>query len=256
MKVIFLNTWHGELRDELRAYVMRHLQSTDVFCFQESNKSDRDAYKDLLADNFVLQSAEKQGENVDVVYGNATYVRKDISIVETGVLFAEGENELHTGLATYLKLNSAEGKVTICNVHGAPYPGHKLDCAARLYQSEKILEKFTDDDRVIIGGDFNLLPDTKSVQMFNEHGYQDLIADFDVTTTRNRITFERFPNDIQYHADYVFVSPGLQVNSFVVPSEIVSDHQPLELSVSISAEDWFIESMMREESQGNPQLTI
>jgi endonuclease/exonuclease/phosphatase family metal-dependent hydrolase len=116
-----------------------------------------------------------------------------------------------------------------------PLPGHKIDTPKRLYQSEAILNMFEEKGAVIIGGDFNLLPHTQSVQTFVEQGYRNLITEFDIKTTRNQITYERHPDNIQYYADYAFVSPAIEVIDFIVPTDIVSDHQPLELTFNCLA---------------------
>jgi endonuclease/exonuclease/phosphatase family metal-dependent hydrolase len=83
----------------------------------------------------------------------------------------------------------------------------------------------------IIGGDFNLLPETKSAQMFEENDYRSLIKEFRIRTTRNRLAWELYPNDKQYYADYVFVSPGVNVKEFSVPENEISDHLALILRV-------------------------
>jgi len=242
MKVIFLNTWHGQLRDELRAYVQQNMHTTDAFCFQEAHGDDRLPYDDLLTDDFALHAVNRQNESNGSWYGNVIYVRKNFHIAETGGLFTEDTEGHEVGIAAYLTLKINDTKLTICNVHGIPYPGDKLDSPARLYQSKTILNAFADTQNVIIGGDFNLLPHTTSIQTFSDNGYQNLIADFAIESTRNRITYEKYPEDIQYFADYAFVSPGLKVNDFIVPTEIVSDHQPLELDFDLPGNQQLVDA--------------
>jgi len=231
MKIIFLNTWRGELRDELRAYVHRHIGDTEVFCFQEADDANRSAYEDLLEDDYKLHTAQRQ-ESDGSWFGNAIYVRNDLAIVDTGGIFLESKPDFIVGIAAYVTLEADNGKLTICNVHGISQPGHKLDTPERLYQSHEIIETLKGHEAVIVGGDFNLLPETQSVQTFTEHGYRSLITDYDIKSTRNRITYERYPNSIQYFADYAFVSPRVKVVDFVVPTDVVSDHQPLELTIA------------------------
>jgi endonuclease/exonuclease/phosphatase family metal-dependent hydrolase len=232
MKIIFLNTWHGKLRDELRSYVERHLLTTDVFCFVEATESDREPYEDLLG-GYERHYAQRLHGTNGSWYANIIYVRKGIDIVSKGVLF-NGDTQGHeVGLAIHATLQVNGSSVTVCAIHGQPYPGDKLDSHARLYQSQVLLETFNGKESVIIGGDFNLLPQTDSIRVFSKSGYRDLIEEYAIKTTRNHITFEQYPDDIQYYADYIFVTPDLTVTGFVVPTEIVSDHQPLELHISI-----------------------
>lgn len=79
----------------------------------------------------------------------------------------------------------------------------------------------------ILGGDFNTLPDEKSITMFETAGYKSLIKDFAVNTTRNRYVWERYPKNKMYYSDYVFVERGTKLKSFDVPGIEVSDHLPM-----------------------------
>jgi len=94
------------------------------------------------------------------------------------------------------------------------------------------LSKCTDPK--VIGGDFNLMPDTESVGLFEKSGYKNLIKDFDIKTTRSSLNSGKYPEgDIQYFADYAFVSPEVKVKDFKVPQVEISDHLPLILEFEI-----------------------
>ncbi|MBC7564632.1 endonuclease/exonuclease/phosphatase family protein [Candidatus Saccharibacteria bacterium] len=237
------------MKSELRAYVEKHLHDTEVFCFQEAALEDRMAYEALLADNFMLHSAQRR-QTGGGWYGNAIYARKGIAVLKNGSLFTAGADGFDVGIAAFLTLQLSDVELTICNVHGVPRPGHKLDTPDRLYQSKMILDTFKDNQAVIIGGDFNLLPHTQSIQTFVEHGYRNLVTDFEIKTTRNRISYEKYPNAIQYYADYAFVSPSIKVIDFVVPGDLVSDHQPLELTF-----DCLVPSLILQ-PDSRPQLAL
>jgi len=89
----------------------------------------------------------------------------------------------------------------------------------------------------IVIGDFNLLPDTESIKKFEVYGYQNLIEDFAIKSTRNRIAWEQFKNEPgfvkQHYADYCFVSKDVKVKKFTVPNIEVSDHLPLILEFEV-----------------------
>lgn len=230
MKILFLNTWHATLADELQTYIQNNLSSTSIFCFQEADSTSRALYENLLLPDFELFET-KRLEVDGTWYTNATYVRRTLKVVERYDLFLEQPEGMHLGVANYVTVEQDGKRITVCNVHGIPQPGNKLDSPARLYQTETLINTFAEHESVVIGGDFNLLPEAQSVRSFAEHGYRNLIVDYNVQTTRNAYTFDKYPNNIQYYADYVFVSPILTVTSFVVPEVIVSDHQPLEVIV-------------------------
>jgi len=71
-------------------------------------------------------------------------------------------------------------------------------------------------------GDFNLLPETKSLIMFEDAGMKNLIKEYNITSTRNK--FKKFNKKI---SDYVFVSNNVNVSSFKVPDVLISDHLPM-----------------------------
>lgn len=228
MELTFLNTWHGELHDELRRYVETERQSVDVFCLQEAHANEQAAYGDVLAD-YQKYYAEKQQPNLSLA--NVIFVRNGIEVTESGTLLNEGSG---IGFANYVVVKQGGVETSICNVHGIPHPGHKLDSPERLEQSKTIIDYFSNKNRVIIGGDFNLLPEAESVKMFEQYGYQNLIGRYAIQTTRNYIALDAYPDSPQYYADYVFTSPDVGVVDFSVPSTIVSDHQPLRLSVDLT----------------------
>ena len=229
MELTFLNTWHGELHDELRGYVRDTRKDVDVFCFQEAHLSEQSAYEDLLAD-YQRYYDEKVQENL--LLSNVIFVRKGIEVVSSGTLLNEGSD---IGFANYVVLKKGDTETSICNVHGIPHPGHKLDSPERIEQSTRIIDFFSQKRRVIIGGDFNLLPEAESVKIFEKRGYRNLIGDYAIKATRNYIALDAYPDNPQYYADYTFTSPDIDVINFDVPSLIVSDHQPLRLRVDTAS---------------------
>ena len=225
VNIIFLNTWHSEMPPELHAYVKGIVATVDVFCFTEAFESDLYIYDEVLAD-FSKIAVEKRHETLR--FGNVMYVRKGMKILESDTFFTD---DTSVGLAHYATLEKNGVQTVVCSMHGIPYPGDKLDTSERLRQTKVLLEAFAGRKRVVIGGDFNLLPDTESIRQFAASGYRDLISDYGIQTTRNYLTFEKYPDSPQYFADYAFTSPDIAVRDFIVPAVIVSDHQPLELSI-------------------------
>lgn len=229
MKIISLNTWHSKLRDELRAYIAAHLDTTDVFCFQEASQADRQVYADLLEANFHCFTAEHFVSD-SLQFANTFFVRNTYVIDDHKVVFEPSEVDPELGMATSITLEKDGKRLIIYNVHGTPKPANKLDSPGRLRQTELLLENFAFVESAVFIGDFNLLPETRSIRLFSEHGFNDLIKEYKIPTTRNRITFEAYPDSIQYYADYAFTA-SVTVDDFVVPDTIVSDHQPLELEI-------------------------
>jgi endonuclease/exonuclease/phosphatase family metal-dependent hydrolase len=138
------------------------------------------------------------------------------------------------GLGLYTSLNIGGNNVYICNVHGIAKPGNKLDSVGRLRQSKELIDFFNDKKGMkIIGGDFNLLPDTKSIKTFEENGYRNLVKEFKIDTTRNHYSWDKYPDTKQYYADYVFVPQDTSINTFEVIKNEISDHLPLILELKL-----------------------
>ncbi len=194
----------------------------DIFCLQEA-ESEMLAIADSLLPNHTKLYNEKYVAEYDH-FNQAIYVANDITIQDSGELLRA--DNLH-GLANYIQIMIDGEPLYICNVHGTPKPSDKLDTQARVSQSQILIDFFADKPgQKIIGGDFNLLPINQSIKAFAQAGYKDLISDYGITSTRNHISWEKYPDSKQYFADYVFVSASVPVVSYQVPYNEVSDHLP------------------------------
>ena len=108
------------------------------------------------------------------------------------------------------------------NVHGLWQNSIKGDTEAKIEQSKKILvlaEK--SKGKKIICGDFNLLPNTKSIQMLGDK-YRNLIEEYAIKDTRGSL----YTKELR-HSDYAFVDKDIEVSNFSVPDMSVSDRLPL-----------------------------
>lgn len=225
MKIVFLNAWNGKIKISLRKFISDHIWTTDVFCFMEADKQFQQNCDDLLID-FEHVECQKNviGENGCF---QSTYINKKMVLMES-LSVLNDDHEVGMGLYTKIKLKIP---CSILNVHGVALPGNKLDYSKRIRQSREIIEfmKMIDGPK-IIGGDFNLEPNTESVKMFEKNGYRNLIKEYNITTTRNHLSWDLYP-DKQLFADYVFVSPDIKIKSFEVPDIEISDHLPLILEI-------------------------
>ena len=227
MKIVFLNTLDAEITEPLRAFLQKHIVDTDVFCFQECYGNMRALFAEFAAP-FTEISGTKQMQSEDSSFTNITLVRNTISIEDSST----NTDTSNTGLALFCTLQYNGTLIHIANVHGLPRPG-KLDNPNRLQQSQEIIDAFQNAKGIkIIGGDINVDLDTESVALFEKAGYKNLIRDFAIKTTRNEISWTKYPGNELYYSDYVFVK-DTEVTTFEVPPEIVSDHQPMILTVNL-----------------------
>ena len=261
MKLISLNTWGGKYFDDLIVFIKKH-KDTDIFCLQEiyDTKSDIKQYKTLIRANLLAEvknilsdfnyyyfptlfgyDDEAEKTDFDVSYGLAVFVSKSIKVDYRQNYFIYRTKSLRqidkkfSNLATPLQVISFHlnnKKILIFNFHGTSFPADKLDTKNRLDQSKKIKEilNYFEGAKILVG-DFNLLPQTKSIQMVEEH-MRNLIREYHIERTRSRLSPFFGKVDFQKYADYTFVSKEIKVKSFTVPDVQVSDHLPMILEFS------------------------
>lgn len=104
----------------------------------------------------------------------------------------------------------------------------KGDSSDRIKQSQNIINFLSTkkDRKIILTGDFNLSPQTESLQLFEDFGLENLITRFAITDTRTSL----YEKENRF-ADYTFVSKDITVSEFTVLPDEVSDHAPLYLEI-------------------------
>ncbi len=244
MKIISLNVWGGRQHESLLAFFKEH-QNVDVFCLQEVYHEAEGKDTIWKGANFnTLRDLQNVLPDHEVFYhphledwwGLAMFVKKGIPVKEVGEEFVhlykrhnlDIEVYGHTAKnLQYLKTSENGKELTILNFHGLWNGKGKTDSSERLDQSRKIVEHLSSINHdVVLCGDFNLLPETESIQIIQNSGLRNLIAEYGVTSTRTELYSK--PDKF---ADYAFVSQGLSVKEFTVLPDIVSDHSPLLIEV-------------------------
>lgn len=236
MKIIFLNCWNAKTGEVFFNFVKENSLRTDIFCFQEVDPKLFSNLQELLPNHVGRYATENKIELLGYIYGEAIFVKKGLNIVSSGKvnLFRQVINDV--GYMQYANIRMSGKMIYLANIHGKARPGHKLDTPARLRQSKLIINFLKNKPGLkIIGGDFNLLPDTRSTRLFEKAGYRNLIKDFEIKATRNRLSWETLKKgeEKQHYADYVFTSPGIKVSGFEVPDIEISDHLPLVLDFEV-----------------------
>lgn len=257
MRLITLNTWANRIHEPVIDFVKREAPQTDIFCFQEVYHTTSDQahtgpdqteradalaqFRSVLDADFFCTFAPVQSNYANhgpvdfhLEYGNATFVRRTLEIVEESSVYVyRGADDLHPDdqrgrarRAIVTKIKTPEDqRYTIINLHGLWQAGtNKADNPDRFEQSRRLRAVIDQSDApVIIAGDFNLLPDGQSMAILEE-GMRNLIKEYNVTSTRSSL----YPKPIRL-ADYILVSPEIKVIDFKVLEDEVSDHLPLAL---------------------------
>lgn len=253
MKVISLNTWGGKAgTDGLISFFKAH-QDTDIFCLQEIFNGG-EAFRGMKAARFSLDHFDPKlltriqealpghtahfRPHVEDFFGLATFVRNDVEIA------AEGEVSIYREKGYYSRENIGDQhrilqyvtpidpQCTIINLHGLWNGQGKRDSEDRLLQSDRILTFIESlNGPYILLGDFNLRPETESIQKLEAAGMRNLITEYSIPSTRTSLYDSR---DTEPHADYVFVSDGIEVKDFAVLPDEVSDHAALYIEFDLS----------------------
>lgn len=256
MKLICLNTWGGKIYKPLIDFIKGNLNDTDIFCFQEvfNTKSNVKQHNGIRANllgelikllpNFQFYySVEISGfddeavpVDFDLTVGKAIFVKNTIKINDTGNLliykdpsqkFLKKDFSNLPVTLLYITLTISNKLLIICNIHGTAFPGSKLDTKLRLEHSRRIKEFLqTKKGAKIIAGDFNLLPKTQSIRIF-EDNMINLIKKFNIKRTRSNLSPYFGKTSFQKFADYIFVSKDIIVKTFQVSHMEISDHLPL-----------------------------
>jgi endonuclease/exonuclease/phosphatase family metal-dependent hydrolase len=92
----------------------------------------------------------------------------------------------------YMKIYHDGKPLTIFNIHGLWNGQGKDDTPERIIQSQKAIDFITSTSYdVIVIGDFNINPDTKSLLMFENAGLRNLIAEYGITSTHTSLYLKK-----------------------------------------------------------------
>lgn len=232
MRIIFLNTWYAQVGEPFWGFIQEHSPNTDIFCLQEVTPLTFQRLQALLKNHAGILSSVSWVKNFKVDLGQAIFTKKNLKVVSSGEVSLYKQLSNDFGLLQWVEIFSIGRRFFVGNVHGKTLPGSKLDTPTRLKQSKRIIDFFDRKGSRIIGGDFNLMPQTESIETFEISGYRNLVKGFGVKNTRNRLSWERFRN-IQYFSDYVFTSQEVTVKDFSAPDIEISDHLPLILDFEV-----------------------
>lgn len=140
------------------------------------------------------------------------------------------EQEDHGRAVQIAELNITGKKLQILNLHGI-YTRDKQGDQRTVAESKRVIEVAKRKDLpTIIAGDFNLAPETESIQLINKE-FRNLINEYKIKSTRP--DFKRSSIESRNVVDYIFVNDRIKVNEFKVINTSVSDHLPVLLNFDI-----------------------
>ncbi len=169
-------------------------------------------------------------------FGIATFVRRSYPVIGQAADFIHGRfspdgwgEHPRSRNAHCIRLFDCAGgfSLTIAQLHGLRDPAGKGDIPARHAQADALVELierlWPGDERLVVCGDFNVLPDSITFEKLGRLGLDDLVTGRGFTDTRTSL----YPKEGRF-ADYMLVTPQVTVERFeVVEAPEVSDHRAL-----------------------------
>lgn len=249
LKVITVNTWGGRLLDSFSAFLKK--ENADIVFLQEVYNAEDPKLEPRfrLLSEFLSRlpylyhayaptflDTRSVG---DVICGNAILSKfpiTDQSYTPFDVQFGKYDEE-HLDNFEYLPTNMQRavlefaGKtLNVFNVHGI-WGLDGNDNERRLNMSKTIVSQILGKENVIMGGDFNLLPNTKTISNIEKH--VESVFKNQLTSTFNMLHKDK-PGYATSAVDMLFVSPHFKVLEHAMPLDDISDHRPLVATLSLA----------------------
>ena len=253
LRIVSLNTWAGRAMYPLIKFVERQREKTDVFCFQEVLEADQEVIDrrhpgEHMRGDLLLQLrralpgyqcffATRHGEEDRISQATFYAPRREMVTASAHQVFApevpklDGSHVISPRVMATIVVKLNGRAVAIGNAHGLWNGGGKGDCPERLLQSRAMraaLEKY--GVPWVLVGDMNLEPHTEAIDILAKDA-RSLVHEYNVTSTRTPLYRHHGEPGVSKHADYAFVSEGIEVESFEVLPDIASDHAALRVVV-------------------------
>lgn len=173
-------------------------------------------------------------------FGLATFVRQDIAVIGQAMDFIHGTFSPH-GFGAHPRARNAHAvrvydykadrPLCVVQFHGLREVDGKGDTPSRDAQAEALAalvrQLHRDGEGLVLCGDFNVLPDSRTFETLSHLGLNDLVTTRGFTDTRTSL----YTKPGRY-ADYMLVNDRVQVDDFtVVATPEVSDHRALLLTI-------------------------
>jgi endonuclease/exonuclease/phosphatase family metal-dependent hydrolase len=248
-----LNIWAGKEFTSLVNYLSSKSDEIDIFCFQEvfdttSSEKIIDKYyranifqeiSKILPNHkgYFASAQESHGFNKEadfpISWGIAMFIKNNLEINKMSESFIRGHKNSKGVDNTTVPRNIQcatvfhKGKeYNLAHFHGLWNGKGKADTDERIEQSQKVRKVIDGRSNVVLCGDFNLLPETRSLEILEEN-LTNLIKTNNIRSTRSKL----YPKPNKF-ADYMLVSKGIEVKEFTVDNVEVSDHLPIILDFS------------------------
>lgn len=239
MKLIQLNAWGGRLTHTLEKFL--ETEQPDILCLQEAIELENnrgalyitvDEIKQIIGAEYLYMSPAFSLNYMQRVahFGNCIIAKFPIihkETIFTGRGYVDNfdwtKHTQNIRNLQYVTLDIPGSQpLHIFNHHGHHVHEHKNGDKESMRQCMLIAEhiKKVKKGKVVVTGDFNLLPDSLALQQINRI-IPNLSKKYGLDTTRTTLT-----NKVGV-CDYIFANSEIDIISFKAADDLVSDHKAL-----------------------------
>lgn len=251
IKALTLNIWGGKLLERAADFIYK--ENPDIVFLQEvyDGTGDLDSkYRSLSIFQEKLRysycsfepSFIDRGPSGDIPQGNAVLSRFPAGNQRTIFFdipfgkFSLEKADSQSGINQFIPMSMLNTNIKINNKDVNTYSVHGIwgfdgeDSERRLAMSKTIVDEVKDKENVILAGDFNLNPHTKTIK--NIENYLQNVFKNELASTFN-MKHKKLAGYATAAVDMIFVSKSIKIINHYMPDVDVSDHMPLVCELEI-----------------------
>ena len=237
MKVIQLNTWGGRLGKQIIGLLTR--EKADIVCVQEAIEmpgGDSFLFENLeeikiqtgyqycfFSPQFGYKFMNREAKSGHAILSNLPFVETYVTFTRLKYIdnFDLLDTDYNIRCFQHVVVERGGERLNIVNHHWHHVRTHKNGNEETMRQCKMIVDYIQKlQGPVVLCGDFNLAPDSESIEQINQI-LVNQVKERGVLTTRTPLTHK---TEV---CDYIFTSSNIGVKDFQVLDDIASDHKAL-----------------------------
>ncbi len=244
MKLLQLNMWGGRLDRQIGSLLEK--EKPDILCLQEAISFDSghdsgffftiENIQTLLGLEYTVFAPVFSFRYMNGVarFGNCIISRVPITKSEVVFTHMEHQEDFIFGIHSsnmrnfiHAELDTKGGRLNVLTHHGFHVPSHKdgtEETEAQMRQLSQYVAGLS--GAIVLTGDFNLAPHSRSLEPLNNQ-LRNLPVEHKLKTTRTPLTHK---TEV---CDYIFVNSEVEVGSFAMLDDVVSDHAALVAEIDV-----------------------
>ncbi len=227
-KILSWNIWVDNHFDQVKGFLLK--SNADIIGLQEVREGDpsRDTvnFLEKLGFNYIFSPIIKNWDGEVWNFGPAIFTKHQIISTNTFILTENEDNR--TLVQADIKIGDRLVHIFCTHLTHT----HQQDSDIQLQQVKDLLVHIPDEKSVLMG-DFNAVPDSKTIMKVKV-----VLIDADVNNEPTWSVYPKGcptcnPQKIDIKLDYIFTTKDIKTNSYKVESAKGSDHLPISVVVEL-----------------------